>query len=191
MSPTQAVHDLGRVILTVRETKVILDDDLAMLYGVATKTLNRAVKRNLERFPESFMFQLKRQEFTNLKSQIVTSNSHDIQQEDVTNMRYQIGTASRRRNVRFLPYAFTEHGALMAANVLKSPKAVKMSVALIEAFVRLRQEFASTQALSRRLAEIEKTVMTHDRALVKLFEVIKPLLAPPPAPPRKKIGFHP
>ena len=80
--------------------------------------------------------------------------------------------------------AFTEHGALMA-------KAVKMSVALIEAFVRLRQEFTTTQALARRLAEIEKTVMTHDQALVKLFAVIKPLLSPPPEPPRKKIGFHP
>jgi hypothetical protein len=99
MSPAEAVHDLGRVIITVREMKVILDDDLALLYGVATKTLNRAVKRNLDRFPESFMFRLQRQEFAN--------------------MRYQIGTASPKRNVRYLPYVFTEHGALMAANVLR------------------------------------------------------------------------
>jgi phage regulator Rha-like protein len=171
MSPSETVHDLGQMIVLVRDTRVILDDDLALLYGVATKTLNRAVKRNLDRFPTPFMFQLQREEFTN--------------------MRYQIGTASRKRNVRFLPYVFTEHGALMAANVLNSPKAVKMSVALIEAFVRLRQEFTTTQALTRRLAEIEKTVMTHDQALVKLFAVIKPLLSPPPEPPRKKIGFHP
>ena len=171
MSPEDAVHDLGRMILTVRETKVILDEDLALLYGVATKTLNRAVKRNMDRFPETFMFSLKPQEFTDL--------------------RCQIGTSKGRGGRRYLPYVFTEHGALMAANVLNSPKAVKMSVALIEAFVRLRQEFASTRELARRLAEIEKTVMTHDRALVKLFEVIKPLLSPPPDPPRKKIGFQP
>lgn len=171
MSPSQAIHDLGRMIITVRETKVILDEDLALLYGVPTKVFNQAIKRNLDRFPESFMFQLQSEEFTNMRSQIVT--------------------ASRKRNVRFLPYVFTEHGALMAANVLNSPKAVKMSVALIEAFVRLRQEFASTRELARRLAEIEKTIMTHDRALVKLFAVIKPMLTPPPDPPRKKIGFHP
>jgi len=171
MSPEDAVHDLGQMIISVRATKVILDDDLALLYGVTTKALNQAVKRNAVRFPKSFMFQLQREEFTNMRSQIVT--------------------ASRKRNIRYLPYVFTEHGALMAANVLNSPKAVKMSVALIEAFVRLRQELASTRELARRLAEIEKTVITHDRALVKLFEVIKPLLEPPPEPPRKKIGFHP
>ncbi len=171
MSPEDAVHDLGRMIVAVRGTKVIVDDDLALLYGVPTKVLNQAVKRNAERFPGTFMFQLQREEFTNMRSQIVT--------------------AFRKRNIRYLPYVFTEHGALMAANVLNSPKAVKMSVALIEAFVRLRQEFTTTQALARRLAEIEKTVMTHDQALVKLFAVIKPLLSPPPEPPRKKIGFHP
>jgi len=171
MSPAEAVHDLGRMILTVRETKVILDSDLAMLYGVETKTLNRAVKRNLARFPQSFMFQLQREEFANLKCQIGTSSSYG--------------------GKRKLPYVFTEHGALMAANVLSSPKAVKMSVALIEAFVRLRQELTSTRELARRRAEIEKTVMTHDRALGKLFEVIKPLLMPPPELPKKKIGFHP
>jgi len=171
MSPSEAVHDLGRMILTVRETRVILDSDLALLYGVSTTVFNQAMKRNRERFPGSFMFQLERQEFTLLISQTVTSK----------------GRGGRRK----LPYVFTEHGALMAANVLNSPKAVKMSVALIEAFVRLRPEFMTTQALTRRLAEIEKTVMTHDQALVKLFAVIKPLLAPPPEPPRKKIGFHP
>jgi hypothetical protein len=89
-----------------------------------------------------------------------------------------------------LPYAFTEHGALMAANVLNSPQAIKMSVALIEAFIYLRQELATTQTLARRLAEIERTVLQHDVALKELFRAIKPLLLPPPDPPRKKIGFH-
>jgi phage regulator Rha-like protein len=171
MSPEEAAHDLGRMIITIRETKVILDSDLALLYGVSTIAFNRAVKRNLDRFPESFMFQLQRQEFADL--------------------RYQIGISNTRGGRRYLPYVFTEHGALMAANVLNSPKAVKMSVALIEAFVRLRQEFATTQALARRLAEIERTVINHDVALKELFRVIKPMLTPPPDPPRKKIGFHP
>jgi hypothetical protein len=171
MSASESVHDLGRMILTVRETKVILDSDLALLYGVPTGALNRAVKRNRDRFPEAFMFLLQPQEVAGLKC--------------------QIGISKGRGGRRKIPSVFTEHGALMAANVLNSPKAVKMSVALIEAFVRLRQEFTTTQALARRLAEIEKTVMTHDQALVKLFAVIKPLLSPPPEPPRKKIGFHP
>jgi len=88
-----------------------------------------------------------------------------------------------------LPHAFTEHGALMAANVLNSPQAIKMSVALIEAFIQLRQELATTQTLTRRLAEIERTVIHHDSALKELFRVIRPMLAPAPDPPRKKIGF--
>jgi hypothetical protein len=117
------------------------------------------------------MFQLQRQEFTNLKCQIGISSSY----------------GGRRK----LPYVFTEHGALMAANILKSPQAVKMSIALIEVFVRLRQELATTQTLAKRLAEIERTVIHHDVALKELFRVIKPMLAPPPEPPRKKIGFHP
>jgi phage regulator Rha-like protein len=170
MSPDEAVHDLGRMIITIRDMKVVLDSDLALIYGVETKTLNRAVKRNPDRFPQTFMFRLEPQEFTDLKCQIGTSSSY----------------GGRRK----LPYVFTEHGALMAANVLNSTAAVKMSVALIEAFVRLRQELATTQALARKLAEIEKTVISHDRALVKLFEAIRPLLMPPPEGPRKEIGFH-
>jgi len=157
------------MILTVRGLRVILDVDLAALYGVTTKVFNQAVKRNHERFPESFMFQLQRQELTNLRSQFVTSSLHGGR--------------------RFLPYAFTEHSALMAANVLSSPQAIKMSVALIEAFIRLRQELATTQTLARRLAEIERTVIHQDSALKELFRVIRPMLAPPPEPPRKKIGF--
>jgi len=159
------------MILTIRGTKVILDSDLATLYGVTTKAFNQAVKRNHERFPETFRFQLQRQELTDLRSQIVTASSYGGR--------------------RFLPYAFTEHGALMAANVLNSPQAIKMSVALIETFIRLRQELATTQVLARRLAEIEKIVIQHDSALEELFQVIRPLLEPPPESPPKKIGFHP
>jgi hypothetical protein len=171
MPSTLPANDLGSLILSARGLKVILDVDLAKLYGVSTKVFNQAIKRNQERFPKSFMFQLQRQELANLRSQFVTSSLHGGR--------------------RYLPYAFTEHGALMAATILNSPQAVKMSIALIEAFVRLRQEFATTQALARRLAEIERTVIHHDTALTELFRVIKPLLAPPPEQPRKKIGFRP
>jgi hypothetical protein len=113
----------------------------------------------------------------------------EVTAEEMEAMRSQNVTASPKRNVRFLPHAFTEHGALMAANVLNSPQAIKMSVALIETFIRLRQALATTQVLARRLAEIERTVVQHDSALKELFRAIKPLLLPPPEPPRKKIGF--
>ena len=159
------------IILSVRDQRVILDSDLAALYGVETKVFNQAVKRNIDRFPDSFRFQLSKEEFDSLRSHFVTSNE---------------GRGGRR----YLPFVFTEHGALMAANVLNSPRAIKMSVALIEAFIRLRQEFAGTIVLAQKLAEIEKTVVQHDTALKELFRAIRPLLLPPPDPPRKRIGFH-
>ena len=159
------------IILSVRDQRVILDSDLAALYGVETKVFNQAVKRNADRFPDSFRFQLSKEEFDALRSHFVTSNE---------------GRGGRR----YLPFVFTEHGALMAANVLNSPRAIKMSVALIEAFIRLRQEFAGTIVLAQKLAEIEKTVVQHDTALKELFRAIRPLLLPPPDPPRKRIGFH-
>ena len=171
MASTTPARDLNGMILTVRGTKVILDADLAQLYGVSTGVFNQAIRRNRERFPESFMLQLQRQELANLKSQFVISSLH-----------------GGRRSV---PHVFTEHGALMAATILNSPQAIKMSVALLEAFVRLRRELATTQTLARRLAEIERTVIHHDSALKELFQVIRPLLAPPPEAPRKKIGFRP
>lgn len=132
--------------------------------------LNQAVKRNRERFPKAFLFQLTRSEWLNdLKSQIVISNA--------------------RGGRRSPPYAFTEHGALMAANVLNSPQAIQMSVALIAAFIRLREALAADHAMAKRLAEIESTVLTHDTALRDLYQKIRPLLLPPPDPPRRKIGF--
>ena len=154
-------------ILTLRGEKVILDTDLAWIYGVKTGQLNRAVKRNMDRFPEDFLFKLAPEEA----------------------MRCQLGTASRR-NVRYLPYAFTEHGALMVANVLSSPRAVEMSVYVIRAFVRIRRELTVNETVARRLAEIEKTLMKHDGALRDLYEKIRPLLLPPPEPKRREIGFH-
>jgi phage regulator Rha-like protein len=162
-------HDLGQLILTLRGQRVILDADLAALYEVSTKRLNEQVKRNADRFPAEFAFQPTRQELTNLRSQIATSSLHGGR--------------------RYLPYVFTEHGVLMAANVLNSPRAVAVSVALIKAFVRLREVLATHQVVAKRLAEVEKTLVTHDAALRDIYQRIKPLLLPPPDPPRKKIGF--
>jgi ORF6N domain len=154
-------------IFALRGEKVLLDVDLAQIYGVPTKALNRAVKRNKERFPEDFLFQLTRDEL----------------------MRCQIGTASKR-NLRYRPYAFTEHGALMAANVLNSRRAVEMSVYVIRAFVRIRRELTVNETVARRLAEIERVLLNHNGALRDLYEKIRPLLLPPPDPKRREIGFH-
>lgn len=168
-------------ILTLRGQKVILDSDLAAIYGVPTKRLNEQVRRNRDRFPPDFMFQLGPQDVADLKTQIPTSGEHP--------MRSQFATASKR-NVRFLPYAFTEHGALMAATVLNSPRAVQMSVFVVRAFVMMREQLLNRAELEKRLAEIEKSLMSHDAALRDLYRKIRPLLLPPPDPPRKEIGFH-
>jgi hypothetical protein len=156
-------------IHVVRGQKVILDADLAWIYGASTKAFNQAVKRNLTRFPADFAFRLTSTEFSTMRSQIVTAS---------------------KRNVRHLPYAFTEHGAIMAANVLNSEKAVLMSVYVIRAFISLRETLAATTALEKRLAEIEKGLLSHDSALRDLYQKIRPLLLPTPDPPRKSIGFQ-
>jgi phage regulator Rha-like protein len=150
----------------------MLDSDLASVYGVETKALNRAVKRNRDRFPKDFMFQISSREWQDLKYQIGTSSSSH---------------GGRRRP----PYAFTEHGAIMAANVLNSARAVHMSVFVIRAFIKMREQIATNAAILKRLAEIDKTLLVHDSALRDVYRKLLPLLQPPPAPPTKRIGFHP
>ena len=159
-------------IRVLRGQRVILDADLARIYGVPTYRFNEAVKRNRKRFPEDFLFQLTAEENTALTSQNAISKT---------------GRGGRRT----LPHAFTEHGALQAANILNSPTAVAMSVYVIRAFIRLREELLSTTVLEKRFATIEKTLLTHDTALRDLIVKIRPLLFPPPEPPKRKIGFHP
>ncbi len=156
---------------------MILDSDLARLYGVETKALNRAVKRNAERFPKDFMFQLTRAEFDNLK--------------------YQIGTSSfSHGGRRKLPWAFTEHGAVMAANVLNSPQAVQMSVFVVRAFLKMRKLLGGTKELARQLKALEAKLIArldgHKAAIVDVLQRIMRLLDPPPEPesPRRQIGFH-
>jgi hypothetical protein len=158
-------------ILTVREKPVMLDSDLALLYGVETGHFNRAVQRNTSRFPTEFSFVLTRKELTDLLCQIGISKGH-----------------GGRRN---LPRVFTEHGAIMAATILNSERAVAMSVYVVRAFVNMRQEFLANATLEARLQKIEKTLLSHDSALRDVIQRLRPLLLPPPEPPKPRIGFHP
>lgn len=179
---------LEPLIVRVRGQRVILDADLARLYGVNTKVLNQAVKRNAERFPEDFAFQLEAAEAVNLRSQIVTSRLQDIDFIDKNYNRSQFVTGSHGGK-RYLPWVFTEHGALMAANILRSAHAVQMSVFVIRAFVRLREQVAANTAIIKRLAEIDKSLLQHDAALRDIYQKLLPLLQPAPAPRKRRIGF--
>jgi hypothetical protein len=158
------------LILDVRGEKVILDSDLAVVYGVTTSRLNEQVKRNIDRFPEDFMFQLTSKEFINLISQIATS---------------RVRHGGRRK----LPCVFTEHGAIMAANVLNSSRAVRMGVFVVRAFVQLRKTYRANRELTRKLQELERRVEHHDVNLHALFEAIKRLMVPPEKP-KRQIGFQ-
>lgn len=180
---------LEPLILVVRNQRVILDADLARLYGVTTKAFNQAVKRNADRFPEDFAFQPTEAELKILRSQIVTSSSEATESTTVIQNRSQIATSSHGGR-RYRPWAFTEHGAVMAANILHSERAVQMSVFVVRAFVRLREHIAANAAILKRLAEIDRTLLQHDTALLDLYEKLLPLLQPPPSPPQRRIGFH-
>ena len=175
--------DITRLIRSIRGQRVILDNDLAAVYGVPTKRLNEQYRRNLGRFPEDFAFQLSQGEWATLRSQIVTL-------EPARNLRSQNATSRSHGGRRYLPVAFTEHGALMAANILNSPRAVAMSVYIIRAFVKMREDLAANAAILKRLAEIDKTLLLHDGALRDIYQKLRPLLEPPPAPPKPGIGFH-
>jgi hypothetical protein len=168
-------------ILTIREQRVLLDADLARLYCVETRALNQAVKRNQERFPEEFAFQLTEEEFLAL-SPTGASGSAPLTSQTVMS---KPGRGGRRHR----PYAFTEHGALQAANMLNSPQAVQMSLYIIRAFVKMREELAANTTILKRLAEIDKTLLSHDTALRDVYRKLLPLLQPPPEPPRRRIGF--
>ena len=200
---------LDNLIHEVRGHKVMLDADLAQVYGVTTKSLNQAMKRNQSRFPDDFAFQLTSGEFDALRSQIATLNyqpsSTVMRSQIVTasdgphlgsgSMRCQSGTASKR-NVRYLPWAFTEHGAIMAANVLNSPRAAQMSVFVVRAFVKMRSALTDTRALARKLAALEKELKdrldVHEVAIVTILQRVMDLIDPPPQPepPKKQIGFQ-
>ena len=160
-----------KIILVIRGEKVILDSDLAALYGVETRRLNEQVRRNIDKFPEDFMFQLTKEEFSILKSQIATSSS---------------GWGGRRK----APLVFTEHGALQAANVLNSAQANKMSVFIVRAFVRLREMALTNERLARKVDQLEKRVSDHDEVLIEIVREIRKLIeAPKPKNKKRSIGF--
>jgi len=168
--------DITTLIVTVRSKRVILDRDLAALYGVPTFRFNEAVKRNRNRFPEDFMFQLTGDEAACLTSQIAMSKS-------------------RRGGRRTLPHAFTEHGTVMAANILRSPKAIQMSVFVVRAFIRMRQMLIEQRGLARKLAALEEELTArldvHETVINEILGQIRRLLSSPPEPepPKKRIGF--
>ncbi len=167
------VKDPGSLIITIRNQKVIVDRDLAEIYGVETRRLNEQVKRNPDRFPEDFMFQLTKEEA------IFWARS-----------RSQIAILKRGKNIKYLPYAFTEHGAIMAANVLNSPQAVRMSVFVVRAFVKLREMLSTHKELVHKLAELERKLQSHDESIRSLVVAIRQLMASPePETPKRRMGF--
>ena len=172
--------DLAEMIREIRGQRVMLAGDLARVYGVTTKAFNQAVKRNRARFPQDFMFQLNKDET-----------------EALVRSRSQTVTLKRGQNIKYRPYAFTEHGALQAANILNSARAVQMSVFVIRAFVKMRETLLGTRELAKKLEALEKQLTgrldTHEVAIVRVLQEIMLILNPPPAPPpppQPKIGFH-
>ena len=184
---------IDSLILTIRGQKVILDSNLAGLYGVTTSRLNEQVRRNVDRFPEDFCFQLTAKEWEALRSQFAILNIEPLETKGVTADRSHSVTAksSRGRHRKYTPFAFTEHGAIMAANVLNSREAVAMSVYVVRAFVQMREQIAANAHILKRLAEIDKTLLQHDESLQLIWSHLEPLLAPPADPPKRRIGFDP
>jgi hypothetical protein len=158
---------VGMKILLVRGRKVMLDRDLASLYGVETKNLNLQVKRNIRRFPEDFMFKLTKQETLRLQN-----------------------ATSKRGGRRYLPHVFTEQGVAMLSSVLNSERAIDVNISIMRAFVKLREFLLTHKELAQKLEELENKYQLHEKDIQVIFEAIKKLLEPPPEPPKPKIGFH-
>jgi phage regulator Rha-like protein len=162
-------EEIEHTILLIRGQKVMLDRDLARLYDVETKALNRAVQRNLDRFPADFMFQLAEEEYDSL--------------------RFQFGTLKRGQHSKYLPFVFTQEGVAMLSGVLHSPRAVQVNVAIMRAFVRLRETLSLHKELAHLLADLERKIENHDENIRSLFDAIRQLMTPPETP-RREIGFH-
>jgi hypothetical protein len=184
------IEGIARSIRYLRGEKVLLDFDLAALYGVATKVLNQAVKRNRGRFPDDFMFQLSAGETANLKSQFVISSSQDVVDKRFLKNRSQIVTGPlKHRELRSRPFAFTEQGVAMLSSVLNSERAVKVNIAIMRAFVKLRETIETNRELAQKFSELEKRVGRHDEEIAAILEAIRQLMASPEKP-RREIGFH-
>ncbi len=173
MAKSHALVKIGKIqqqILLIRGEKVIIDSDLAEVYGVPTKALNQAIRRNAERFPSDFMFRLTKKE----KQEVVTNCDH-------------------LQNLKFSPVnpcAFTEHGAIMVASLLNSSRAIEVSVFVVRAFVQLREMVAGHKELARKIAELERKLGDHDKQIMILIEAIKQLMDPKLPPRTRRIGFH-
>lgn len=177
---TLSAAQVERRIFLIRGQKVMLDSDLAKLYGVPTKRLNEQVRRNATRFPVGFMFQLTSREAQFLRSQIATSN-----------LRSQIVISNRKRGGRrYLPYAFTEQGVAMLSSVLNNERAVQVNIAIMRAFVKLRRMLATHRKLAQKLMELERRMANHDEQIRSIFDAIRQLMAPSESSGRK-IGFQP
>lgn len=162
-------------IYLIRGHKVMLSMDLALLYGVPAKRLNEQVKRNIVRFPEDFMFQLTMEEV--LKFQHTCSRS-------------QIATLKRGQNIKYLPYAFTEQGVAMLSSVLNSERAIQVNIAIMRAFVKLKNILSTHKELAYKLNELERKIERHDEDIKTIFEAIRQLMSPPPEKPKRRIGFR-
>jgi len=163
-----SVEVIEKKILLIRGQKVILDRDLAELYGVEVKQLKRQVKRNIDRFPTDFMFQLSKEEHESL--------------------RRQFGTLKRGKHSKYLPYSFTEQGVAMLSSVLNSKRAIKVNIEIMRAFVRLREILSTHKELAHKLTELERKIGKHDEEIKVIFEAIRQLMMPPEKP-KRKIGF--
>src|SRR3984893_14086946 len=168
-----------------RGEKVLVDFDLAALYDVETRILNQAVRRNADRFPADFMFQLTSEEAEKL-SQVVTPS---VAGHDVSNSSQIVMSSDKYRGKRYRPYAFTEQGVAMLSSVLNSESAVKMNIAIMRAFVQLRRALEANRELARKFSELERRIDKHDSEIAAILEAIRQLMAPPAKPPRE-IGFH-
>lgn len=187
----QGDESLERLIFVIRAQRVMLDADIARSYGVSTKRFNEAFKRNRRRFPDEFAFQLTTAEFAGLKSRFAAEYPQMTDPKgEIANWSQFATSSGRRRGATYRPWAFTEHGALMVANILRSENALRMSVYVIRAFVRMREHIASNAAILKRLAEIDRTLLQHDVALRDIYQKLLPLLQPIPDLPKRRIGFH-
>jgi hypothetical protein len=178
-------ENVAQLVFFIRGEKVLLDADLAMLYGVEPRVLNQAVARNRKRFPADFMFQVSASEYDALTSQIVISDKDDARGAPA--LRSQIVISKKGRGGRrYLPYAFTEQGVAMLSSVLRSARAVEVNIAIMRTFVQLRRLMDTNRDLARKIEALEKK---YDEKFAVVFEAIKQLIIPP-EPPRRRIGFH-
>ena len=174
-------ENVARLVFFVRGEKVLLDADLAMLYGVEARALNQAVARNRKRFPADFMFQLTKKEFDNMRSQFVTTSRRAL-----VNSSQAVMSSRKHRGRAYRPYAFTEQGVAMLSSVLRSQRAVEVNIAIMRTFVQLRRLMDSNATLARKIESLEKK---YDEKFAAVFAAIKQLIAPT-EPAKKRIGFH-